>query len=450
MSKIVKIKKGLDIPLVGQAEKILVKSETSMTYALKPADFHGLTPKLLVKQNEKVKKGTPLFFDKYKPEVVFVAPVSGEVTAINRGERRRVLEVVITPDNQNQSEKFQQADPKSLTTEQVKENLLKSGLWPLMRQRPYDVIANPKDTPKAIFISGFNTAPLAADFDFLINGQEKAFQFGINALKKLTTGKVHLGVNAAFPINPVYAAAQDVEITQYQGKHPAGNVSVQIHHTNPILKGDVIWYITPTDAVQFGKLFLNGEPDFTRIVALVGSEVKDPRYYRTHIGATVKSIAQGKISNTNARYISGNVLTGTQVSPESYLGFYDQQITVIPEGNRYNFLGWAMPNLDKFSMSRTFFSWLSPKKKYALDTNFNGGERAFVMTGEYEKVFPMEILPVHLLKSILAEDIEKMEKLGIYEVAPEDFALCEFVCTSKIESQAIVRKGLDLMLKEMS
>jgi Na+-transporting NADH:ubiquinone oxidoreductase subunit A len=450
MSKIVKIKKGLDIPLIGQAEKILVKSETSMTYALKPADFHGLTPKLLVKPNEKVKKGTPLFFDKYKPEIVFVSPVSGEVTAINRGERRRVLEVVITPDNQNQSEKFQQADPKSLTTEQVKENLLKSGLWPLMRQRPYDVIANPKDTPKAIFISGFDTAPLAADFDFLINGQEKAFQFGINALKKLTTGKVHLGVNAAFPINPVYAGAQDVEITQYQGKHPAGNVGVQIHHTNPILKGDVIWYMNPTDVVQIGKLFLNGEPDFTRIVALVGSEVKDPCYYRTHIGATVKSIADGKISNTNARYISGNVLTGTQVSPESYLGFYDQQITVIPEGNRYNFLGWAMPNLDKFSMSRTFFSWLSPKKKYALDTNFNGGERAFVMTGEYEKVFPMEILPVHLLKSILAEDIEKMEKLGIYEVAPEDFALCEFVCTSKIESQAIVRKGLDLMLKEMS
>lgn len=450
MSKVIKVKKGLDIQLVGEAEKILAKSEEPKTYALKPTDFHGLTPKLMVKVDQKVKKGTPLFFDKYRPEVVFVSPVSGVVSAVNRGDRRRILEVVVTPDGSNESETFTKADPSTLSKQELKKNLLGSGLWPFIRQRPYDVIANPEDEPKAIFISGFDTAPLAADYDFLLRGEEETFKTGVDALKKLTAGKVYLGVNGAFPVSSVYEKPEEIEITKFHGKHPAGNVGVQIHHVNPILKGDVIWYVKPTDVIQIGKFFLNGEIDFSRIVALTGAEVKEPRYYKTHIGATVQSLVQGKIKSQNVRYISGNVLTGSKVSKASYLGYYDTQITVIPEGNVYNFLGWAMPNLDKFSMSRTFFSWLTPKKKYSLNTNFNGGERAFVMSGEYEKVFPMEILPVQLLKSILAEDIEAMEKLGIYEVAPEDFALCEFVCTSKIESQSIVRKGLDLMIKEMS
>jgi len=450
MSKVIKLKKGLDIQLVGEAEKILAKSDEPKTYALKPADFHGLTPKLKVKVDEKVKKGTPLFYDKYHPEILFVSPVSGTVSAINRGERRRVLEVVITPDGRNESEKFNQTDPSNLSNEEVKECLLSSGLWPFLRQRPYDVIANPAASPKAIFISGFDSAPLAADFDFILSGEEQAFQLGINALKKLTSGKIFLGVNASFPLNSVFEKTSGIEINKFQGKHPIGNVGVQIHHVNPILKGDVIWYIKPSDVLQIGKLFLTGELDFSRIIALTGSEVKDPRYYRTHLGASVSSIVSDKTTTNNVRYISGNVLTGTHVNKDSYLGFYDYQITVIPEGNYYNFLGWAMPNLKKFSLSRTFFSWLTPKKKYSLDTNFNGCERAFVMSGEYDKVVPMEILPVQLLKSILAEDIERMEKLGIYEVAPEDFALCEFICTSKIESQEIVRKGLDLMIKEMS
>lgn len=449
MSKVIKVKKGLDIQLIGGAEKKLAKSEDSKTYALKPADFHGLTPKLLVKENEKVKKGTPLFHDKYRPDIVFVSPVSGEVTAINRGERRRILEVVVTPDGNNSSEEFQKVNPSSLSKETVKETLLKSGLWPFIRQRPYDVIANPKDEPKAIFISGFDSAPLAADVEFILNGEEKAFQYGVYALQKLTAGKVNLGLNAATS-SSILEKTEGISVTKYQGKHPAGNVGIQIHNTNPILKGDVVWYIKPADVVQVGKLFLNGVLDFSRVIALAGSEIKEPQYYKTHIGASIRSIAGNKVSDKKVRYISGNVLTGSQVSIESYFGFYDTELTVIPEGDRYNFLGWAMPNLDKFSFSRTFFSWLTPKKKYALDTNFNGGERAFVMSGEYEKVFPMEILPVLLLKAILAEDIEKMENLGIYEVAPEDFALCEFVCTSKIESQEIVRKGLDLMLKEMS
>ncbi len=450
MSKVIKVKKGLDIKLTGGAEKILAKSEEPKTYALKPANFHGLTPKLKVKVNEKVKKGTPLFFDKYRPEVVFVSPVSGEVTAINRGERRRILEIVVTPDGAGTAETFKKANPSNLSKEEVTENLLKSGLWPFLRQRPYDVIANPEEKPKAIFISGFDSAPLAADFDFILNGEEEAFQYGINALARLTEGKVNLGVNGAFPTNTVFEKAEGVQITKFQGKHPAGNVGVQIHNVNPILKGDVVWYINPADVLQIGKLFLTGELDFSRIIALTGSEVKDPRYYRTQVGATLRSIVDNKIETENVRYIGGNVLTGTHISKESYLGFYDTQVTVIPEGNVYNFLGWAMPNLDKFSASRSYFSWLTPKKKYSLNTNFNGGLRAFVMNDEYDKVFPLEVLPVQLLKSILAEDIEAMEKLGIYEVAPEDFALCEFVCTSKIDSQDIVRKGLDLMIKEMS
>ena len=451
MSKVIKIKKGLNIPLVGQAEKILAKAEKSQTYAIRPTDFHGLTPKLKVKVDDKVKKGTPLFYDKYRQEIQFVSPVSGIVSAINRGERRRILEVVITPDGNNEAESFDTGNYEALSSDELIKMLQSAGLWPFVRQRPYDVIANPNEKPKAIFISGFNTAPLAPDYDFVLNGEEDAFQAGVNVLSKLTEGKVHLNVSDAFPVSPLYQKTEKVQLNKFAGKHPAGNVGVQIHYINPILKGDVIWYVNPLDVVQIGKFFMNGELDFSRIVVVAGSEANEPRYFRTHIGSSIKSIVGNNVKKENeVRYVSGNPLTGSKENEETYLGFYDAQISLIPEGRHSEFLGWAMPGLNKFSLSHTFLSWLTPSKKYALNTNFNGGERAFVMSGEYEKVFPFEILPVQLLKAVLAEDIEAMEALGIYEVAPEDFALCEFVCTSKIESQEIVRKGLDLMIKEMS
>lgn len=451
MSEVKKIKKGLDIKLIGKAEKVLEKADRSETYAIKPADFHGLTPKLKVKVDTDVKAGSPLFFDKYNPEINFASPVSGKVIAVNRGERRRILEVVIQADAETQYEQFRKADPNGLSREEVKEELLKSGLWAFIRQRPYDIMAKPKDTPKAIFISAFDTAPLAADFDFLVEGEADAFQAGLDALAKLTDGKVHLNINPNTTQSKVFTEAKNVVLNQFTGVHPAGNVGVQIHHVAPINKGEVVWVIRPQEVIFIGRLFQKGIYDVSRKIALCGSEVKTPCYFETILGASVRNILKGKLKDDEKiRVISGNVLTGTHIPEDGFLGFYDSQITVIPEGNKFEFLGWALPGLNKFSMSKSFFSWATPNREYKLDANLHGEHRAYVVSGEYEKVLPMDVLPVHLIKSILVEDVDQMEQLGIYEVAPEDFALCEFVCTSKINVQDIVRQGIDLMIKEMS
>lgn len=450
MSNVVKIKKGLDIKLKGKAEKIFVKTELADTYALKPTDFHGLTPKLTVKVGNHVKAGSPLFFDKYNQKVLFTSPVSGRVSSINRGERRRILEVVVEPDAKMEYEEFKKADPLNLAKEEVVEYLLNSGTWPAIRQRPYNVIANPDDEPKAIFISAFDTAPLGPDYDFIMQDSEREFQTGINALKQLTKGKIHLGMNADYPPAKAFADAQNVEKKYFKGKHPAGNVGIQIHHTDPINKGEIVWTINPQDVTLIGRLFMQGIYDAATIVALTGSEVHNPRYYKTIKGTNINHIIEGNVTDGFNRYISGNVLSGAKISSNGFLSFYDAQISVIPEGDHYEFMGWAKPGLNKYSNSRAFFSWLTPNKEYRLDTNYNGGERAFVMTGQYEKVCPMDIYPVQLLKSILIEDIDQMEQLGIYEVVEEDLALCEFVCTSKIQVQQILRNGLEMIRKEMS
>ena len=451
MSEVIKIKKGLDIKLVGKAEKVLEKADRSETFAIKPTDFPGLTPKLKVKVDTQVKAGSALFFDKYRPEINFASPVSGKVIAVNRGERRKILEVIVQADNKLQFEEFKKANPINLSREEVKEELLKSGLWAFFRQRPYDVIANPADTPKAIFVSAFDSAPLAADFDYLVEGEAEAFQKGIDALTKLTDGKVHLNIDAKKTQSKVFTEAKNVQINKFTGVHPAGNVGVQIHKLDPINKGDVVWVIRPQEILFIGRLFDKGIYDVTCKIALTGSEVKNPTYYTTLLGGSVRNILKGQLKDDDKiRVISGNALTGTHIPEDGFLGFYDSQITVIPEGDNFEFLGWALPGLKKFSMSKTFFSWLTPNKEYRLDANLHGEHRAFVMTGEYSKVLPMDVLPLQLIKSIIIEDIDQMEQLGIYEVAPEDLALCEFVCTSKINVQDIVRQGIDLMIKEMS
>jgi len=451
MSEVKKIKKGLDIKLIGKAEKILEKADRSETYAIKPTDFPGLTPKLKVKVDAEVKAGSPLFFDKYSTEINFVSPVSGKVVAVNRGERRKILEVVIQADTEIQYENFKKADPNGLSREEIKEELLKSGLWTYLRQRPYDVIAKPQESPKAIFISAFDTAPLAADFDFLVEGEAEAFQAGVDALVKLTDGKVHLNINPNLNQSKVFSDTKNVTVNKFTGIHPAGNVGVQIHHLNPINKGEVAWVIRPQEVIFIGRLFTKGIYDVSRKIALCGSEVKTPCYFETIQGVSVRNILKGKLKDDQKiRVISGNVLTGTRIAEDGFIGYYDSQITVIPEGNEFEFLGWALPGLNKFSISKSFFSWLMPKKEYRLDANMHGEHRAYVVSGEYEKVLPMDILPVHLVKSIMVEDIDQMEQLGIYEVAPEDFALCEFVCTSKINVQNIIRQGIDIMVKEMS
>ena len=447
MSEVIKLRKGLNIKLKGSAEKVLEKLPTPATVALKPTDFPGLTPKLSVKVDQEVKAGDPLFYDKYHPDVIFTSPLGGKVVSINRGERRRILEVVVETNENAGSATFTKADPSSLSADEIKAELLKSGLWPFIKRRPYGIIASPDEKPKSIFISTFDTAPLAPDYNFIVEGQLDSFQTGINALAKLTDGKVHLGVNK----NSAFTSAKQVEINTFSGPHPAGNVGIQIHHISPINKGDIIWTVNVQDVIHIGKLFETGQVDFSRIIALTGSEVEKPKYYQTILGVPVSAITDGKLKKTDykQRIISGNVLTGTKVKPQQFFGFYDSQISVIPEGDEYEFLGWATPGAEKFSASKTFLASLFPKKEYVLNANMHGGERAFVMSGQYEKLVPMDILPVHLLKAVIVNDIDKMEQLGIYEVVEEDFALCEYACTSKIKVQDILRTGINTMIKEL-
>jgi Na+-transporting NADH:ubiquinone oxidoreductase subunit A len=448
MSKQIRIKKGLDLKIVGAADK-KTKSLDLKNYALKPTDFHGLFPKLMVRVGDKVKAGSPVFYDKYRDNIIFTSPVSGTITDVIRGEKRKMLEIRIEADGSDTYEQFKQADPKTLSKEEVIEQMLKSGVWPLIRQRPYNVIANPEDKPKALFITGFDTAPLAADMDYLLEGQEKEFQAGLDALSMATGAPVHLNLGPNTKA-PALTNAKGVEINHFSGPHPAGNVGIQIHHIDPINKGEVVWTMSAADVATIGKVFLEGRYNPTKRIALAGSEIKEPQYYDVLAGAEVAGILKDQVASNNVRIISGNVLTGTKVELSGYLSYYDHTITVIPEGDYYAFFGWLIPSPKKYSFYRTAFSWLTPNKYYKPDTNLNGGERAFVFSGHLEKVFPMDIYPIPLMKSIIVEDIDQMEQLGIYEVDEEDFALCEYICISKINMQDIVRKGLDMMRKEMS
>jgi Na+-transporting NADH:ubiquinone oxidoreductase subunit A len=450
MSLSVKLKKGLDIRMIGNAERILAEESESAFYGVKPVDFPGLTPKLDVKQGDMVLAGSPLFHDKLRPGIIFTSPVSGRVASILRGDRRKLLEVVVEKAGDDYVD-FGISDPAELSREKIREKMLISGLWPVVRQRPYHIVSNPQDVPKSIFISGFDTAPLAPDYNFIMdNSSPSLFRSGITALKKLTDGKINLVLNGKGDSSELLKKASDVEISHFSGPHPAGNVGIHIHHIDPINKGEIVWFVNLQDILSIGRLFEKGKYMPERIIALTGSEVLHPGYYKIRSGASVSSLVINNVKTGNLRYISGNVLTGSSVGPEGYIGYYDSQVTVIPEGDYFEFFGWIKPGIDKFSFSRTFASRLIPLKSFRLDTNFHGGERAFVMTGQYEKVLPMDLYPMQLLKAILSEDTDLMENLGIYEIAEEDFALCEYICPSKIEIQTIVRKGLDLMIKEMN
>ncbi len=453
MSKTIKIRKGTDIKLQGEAERVIAQIDRPEIFAVKPADFHNLTPKLVVHEGDEVKAGGVLFHDKYLEDIKFTSPVSGEVVEVRRGEKRRILEVKILADKETNYIDFGSADPVSLSREQVIEKLMKSGLWTAIRQRPFSTVANPKDDPKAIFISAMNSAPLAADLNFICKDQQDLLQTGIDAIGKLTKGTVHFNVSAKAEESSSFTGLKGVQLNKFSGPHPSGNVGVQIHHLDPLNKGEQIWYLGPQELITIGRLFKEGKYNPTKIVALAGSEVKQPKYYECAIGTPVKSLIKDQLKEGNNRIISGNVLTGDKVDEEGFIGFYHNEVTVIPEGDEPQFFlteGWLAPGFQKYSVSRAFPSWIMPGKKYRLDTNKNGEERAFVVTGELEKVFPFDIYPMQLIKSIIINDVEMMEKLGIYEVDSEDFALCEFACTSKIEIQEIVRGGLDLIQKEFA
>ena len=449
MSKVIKLKKGLDIKLNGEADKVVQTLGAGSRYALKPTDFRALTPKLTVKVGDEVKAGDALFTDKMRPEVKFTSPVSGTVEEIKRGERRKLLEIIVKSDGENRYRDFGKADVNRLSREEIVSRMQESGVWPMVKQRPYDIVANPESQPKAVFVSAFDSAPLAPDYDVALNGQEQALQAGIDCLKKLSGKDINLNLPAGAPQASVFTKLKNVEINYFSGPHPAGNVGIQINHLNPINKGEIVWTVNVQDVAIIGRLFTEGRFDAQKVIALAGSEVTRPMYYHCTLGASIAEITNGKLKgNVEERIISGNVLTGTRVEKDGFLGYYDNLVTVIPEGNHYEFLGWAAPGFNKFSASRLFPSFLCPKKHYTLDTNYHGERRAFVVTGQYEKVLPMDIYPVYLLKAILAQDIDQMEQLGIYEVAPEDFALCEFVCTSKIPVQKIVSEGIELMMRE--
>lgn len=444
MSTTIKVKKGLDIQLVGEAPTTVINISPK-TFASKPIDFIGLFPKVLVQEGDEVKAGSPLYLDKSKEQILFTSPVSGTVKEIRRGHKRVLLEIIVEAGNTMQYVDFGKADPNTLSREQVIEKMLVSGIWPLIRRRPFSTIANPADTPKSIFIPAFDTAPLAPDYNFIVEGEAVAFQAGVDALRKLTPGKVFLNISDKPNTSKVFLETRGVEITRFSGPHPTGNVSTQISRLDPINKGDQIWYLRPQEVLMIGRLFLTGLYDATKLVALTGSMAVKPSYYRTLAGACIHDMVNQNIHHGKARYISGNVLTGSKISHEGYVGCYDSQVTVIPEGEYFEFFGWAMPGFDKFSFYSQFFAPLFPKKRYKLDTNFHGGERALVMTGKYEKVFPFDIYPMQLIKAIMVEDIDLMENLGIYEIDHEDFALIEFIDTSKTEIQSIVRQGLDLV-----
>ena len=449
MYKFVKNSKGLNINLTGAPVKEMTAVKEAKLYALQPADFNGVTPKVVVKPEDTVKAGDALFVDKNCPELRFVSPVSGKVVAVNRGERRRLLSVVVEADGQNAAVEYKAKDVPSLSAEEIKADLLQSGLFAFIRQRPYDVIASPKDAPKAIFVSAFDSKPLAVDFEVALAGNEAEFQTGLDALSRIAP--VYLGINSN-QTSAALTTPKNVTVTCFDGPHPAGNVGVQINHISPVNKGEIVWTVAAEDVIFIGRLFNRGKVDFTRTIALAGSEVKNPSYSKVVLGAQISSITEGRLEQKNPlRIIDGNVLTGIKSSEEGFLGAFSTEITVIPEIlDDAELLGWIAPRTSMFSTSRSYFSWLSPKRKYTMDARIKGGERHMIMSGEYDKVFPMDIYAGYLVKAIIAGDIDRMEALGIYEVAPEDFALAEFVDSSKLELQRIVRQGLDMLRKEMA
>ena len=442
------LKKGFDINLDGNAIEEIGSGFKSNSFAIKPTDFINITrPKLLVDVGDDVKAGTPVVYDKLSENIMYCSPVSGEVIDIIRGDKRRLEEIRILPDKTNKflnHKKYSEKEIQKLSREDIIDNLTRSGVWPNLIQRPFGLVADSEVEPKSIHISFFDSSPLAPNYSFIYKEELENIEFGLLVLSKLTNGKIHLNHNSE---SIKYFKNDKYQNNEFSGPHPSGNVGVQIHHIDPVNKNDIVWSTTPAGLIQIGKLFSKGIYDASKIISLAGSSVEKPMYYKCLSGFSVNDIISKNVSDENVRVISGNVLTGTSIGNEGYLGFYDNMITVIPEGNNHAFLGWIMPVINKLSFQRAFglLSFLNPNKKYKLDTNTNGELRAFVQSGVFEKVLPMDILPTYLFKSILANDYDEMEELGIYELVEEDVALCEFVDVSKNEIQKLLRTGLNML-----
>ena len=477
MSETITIRKGLDLPISGAAEKRLTDARSITTYAMKPTDFVGLTPRLLVEEGDRVAVGDALFCDKSDERIRFTSPVSGQVKAIVRGEKRKLLEVVVEADFKSSGSVGSncKSSPTPMDAVAIKAAMLQCGLWTQMRQRPFGTVANPDDEPKAIFVSAFSSAPLAPDYDFVMRGREEALKKGVEALAKLTDGKVHVCFRPNQRLAKQLSTLNSQLSTHYiNGPHPAGNIGTQIAHIDPINKGEIVWTMNLQDVAVLGELVATGIYKPERVVAVAGPTIKNPHYYRVRFGACLAEITKAQLLNNeypkmdanNAtkenRVISGDILSGTQITADGFLSAYDDLVSILPEGDYYDFMGWLMPGFRKFSFSRTFLSGFMPKSTFKpmgielprfenfwkFDTNTHGDLRPLVFTGNFERVFPFDIYPTQLIKACIIGDIELMENLGIYEVEPEDFALCEFIDTSKTDIQAIVREALEKLRKE--
>ena len=485
MTDTITIRKGLDIPISGAASLLLTDARSITTYAVKPTDFVGLTPRLTVEEGDTVCKGDALFVDKHDERIRITSPVDGQVKAIVRGEKRKLLEVVVDADYKSAGSigsdyKSSPTPQKPQTTEEIKAAMLQCGLWTMLRQRPFGTIAKPDDQPKAIFVSAFDSAPLAPDYDFALQGKETFFAKGIEALTLLTDGMVHVcfrhGQNLSNSLEKGGHVGPPLRVVAhcFKGPHPAGNIGTQIAHIDPINKGEVVWTMNAQDVAVLGELVGTGIYNPEKVIAVAGPNIKNPHYYRIKTGACLAEIIKGQLLNNDYprmdadnptkenRIISGNVLSGTQINAYGFLGAYDDLVSILPEGDYYDFMGWLMPGIRKFSFSRTFLSGFMPKSTFKplgmelprfenlwkFDTNTHGEERPLVFTGNFERVFPFDIYPTQLIKACIVGDIDLMENLGIYEVEPEDFALCEFIDTSKTDIQAILREALEKLRKE--
>ena len=447
MANVIKLRKGLNINLKGKATEQKRSIPACEEYALSPECFEGMVPKVVVREGDKVKAGDTLFVNKLCPDVRFASPVSGTVSAIVRGERRKVLCVKVKADTNQVYADFGIRDVAKMSGSEVKECLLKAGLFGYINQLPYAVSTTPETQPKAIFISALRDMPLAGSFEFELAGNEKDFQTGLTALSKVA--KTYLGIGSSQTAQAL-TSAQDVEVNVFDGKCPAGNVGVQVNNIDPVNKGEVVWTVDPTAVIFFGRLFNTGKVNLTRTVAVAGSEISSPAYVDALVGTPLRAILDGQLKQSeHTRIIQGNPLTGSLSSLDDYLGAHVSEVTAIPEGDDNDeFLGWIVPRTNQFSVNRSYFSWLFGNKEYALDARIKGGERHMIMSGEYDKYLPMDIYGEYLIKAIIAGDIDKMEQLGIYEVSPEDFAVAEFADSSKLELQKIVREGLNMLRKE--
>lgn len=455
MSNHIRLRKGLNIPLQGEAQPKITKTISPGIVAVKPTDFKAFNPKILIKEGEEVKAGTPVLADKKRPDIKLCSPVSGVVKEIVRGDKRKLLAITIEANEKTEYLPIEIPQVRTATREEIISTLMESGLFAAIKQRPYGTIPDPAIEPKAIFVSGFDSAPLAPNLSFTLKAETGNIKVAVELLNKLTKGGVHISLHASDYASSPFHKIEKAIMHTFDGPHPAGNVGVQIHHVSPVNKGETVWTLDMYALAAIGKLFTKGIYDVKKIITITGPRANNPSYIETVPGMSMTQIKEyvnrDEKEELPVRYVSGNALTGDNVTGEGHLGFFHNQVTLLSEGKYYEMFGWIKPmRLKKFSISRSYFSWLFPKKQYALDTNLNGGERALVMTGVYEKVTPIDIYPMHLIKAILAGDIDKMEALGIYEVIEEDLALCEFVCPSKTEIQHIISQGIELMIKEMS